>query len=132
MNGLQDHLNYPIHPDEGRSNVAWDIVLTLITCGIYNLFWQARKFRVLNAFLGRADFSFWHWFFLSIITCGVYHIYTEYVMGQSIVEIQRKLGQHPNESLSTLCLVLTILGLALVTDAIQQGEINRFFESPTP
>jgi hypothetical protein len=125
---MADTRTYPIARDEAASNIATDIVLSLITCGIYNLFRQARQFRVLNAFSGRDEFRFWTWFFLTLVTCGIYHVYTQYRMGIVISDINRKLGRPANENLALICLLLSIFGLILVADAIQQNEINAFYE----
>ena len=125
---MQRSSAYPIAPERAVSNVAADILLTLVTCGIYDLFWQARQFRVLNAFLGRNQFRFWVWLLLTLITCGIYHIYNEYLMARAITTVQRTLGKAPTENLPLISLGLSIFGLTLVADAIQQSEINRFFE----
>lgn len=119
---------YPIDPDQAVSGIATDILLSVVTCGIYNLFWQARQFRVLNAFLGRQEFQFWKWALLTLITCGIYHIYTEYVMARAIVSIQRDLGKPANENLIMMTVALSVFGLTIIADAIQQHEINDFFE----
>ena len=120
--------SYPIEPARAKSSVALDLLLTLVTCGVYNLFWQARQFRALNAFLGVKRFRFWSWLFLTLLTCGGYHVYTEYVIGQSITQIQRSLGRAVSTNLPLVCLVVSILGLTPAADAIQQHEINAFFE----
>jgi hypothetical protein len=125
---MQSVSPHPMSPEKAVSNVAVDILLTIATCGIYNLFWQARQFRVLNAFLGQERFRFWMWLLLTLVTCGIYHIYTEYLMGRSITEIQRQIGKPPAENLSLISLLLSIFGLTVVADAIQQSEINGFFE----
>ena len=119
---------HPISPEQAISNVAIDVLLSIVTCGIYNLFWQARQFRVLNAFLGREQFRFWTWLLLTLVTCGIYHIYNEYLMGRSITTIQRRIGKPPADNLSLISLLLSIFGLTVVADAIQQSEINGFFE----
>ncbi len=126
---MADTRTYPIAREDAASNIATDIVFSLITCGIYNLFWQARQFRALNAFKGSEEFRFWSWFFLTLITCGIYHVYTQYRMGAVITEINRKIGNPPNENLALISLLLSIFGLVLVADAIQQSEINGFFDA---
>ena len=118
----------PIEAERARSNIAVDIILSLVTLGIYNLFWQARQMRVVNAFLGEKRFSFWSWFFLSLVTCGLYHVYHEYVMGQTITQIQVKRGRESNPNLSMISLLLSVMGLMIVTDAIQQHEINALYD----
>ena len=114
-------------PGSYTSNIAMDVILTLITCGIYYFFWQARQFRAVNYLLGQQRYSFWLWFFLTLITCGLYNIYYEYYLAQGLVEAQEKHGWQKSRDLPVLSLILTIIGLNLVTDAIQQNEINKFF-----
>ena len=119
--------NHPIRAEEATSNIVVDIILSLVTLGIYNLFWQARQFRVLNAFLGARRFDFWQWFLLTIVTCGIYHLYTEYVMGNTIMEIQRNLGRPVSTNVGLLSVVVALFGTTIVADAIQQHEINEFY-----
>ncbi len=109
------------------SNIALDVILSVITCGIYWFFWQARQMRAINYLLGHERYSFWLWFFLTLITCGLYNIYYEYYMAQGIVEAQDSRGYLRSKDLPVLSLILTIIGLNIVTDAIQQNEINKFF-----
>ncbi len=110
------------------SNIALDIVFSLITCGIYYFFWQARQFRAVNHLLEQERYNFWLWFILSLVTCGLYNIYYEYYLANGLVEAQEKHGRQKSKDLPVLSLVLTIIGLSIVTDAIQQNEINKFFE----
>jgi hypothetical protein len=124
---MADTGTFPIARDDAASNIATDIVLSLVTCGIYNLVWEARQFRAVNAFQSREEFRFWTWFFLSLVTCGIYHVYTQYRMGAVITEINRKIGRPPSENLALISLLLSVFGLVLVADAIQQSEINGFF-----
>jgi hypothetical protein len=110
------------------SSIALDIVLSVITCGIYWFFWQARQMRALNYLLKEQRFNFVLWFFVSILTCFLFNIYYEYIMAQAIVEIQRKKGMPTSNDIPVLSLILSIFGLHIITDAIQQNEINKFFE----
>ena len=117
----------PISESEAVVGIGFGIILSLITCGFYLFFWQSRQFKVLNAWLGRKEFSFLAWFFLGMITCGIYMIYYEYKMANAILEIQRKLGRSENSQLPILCLVLSVLGFSIVSMAIQQEEINNLY-----
>ena len=121
-------------PGPYTSNIAMDVILTLITCGIYYFFWQARQFRAVNYLLGQQRYSFWLWFFLTLITCGLYNIYYEYYLAQGLVEAQEKLGRQKYKDLPVLSLIITLISflstvvfLNIVTDAIQQNEINKLF-----
>lgn len=109
------------------SNIALDIVLSFITCGIYYFFWQARQFKAVNHMLGQERYKFGLWFILTLVTCGLYNIYYEYFLAQGLTEAQEKHGLPKSKDLPVLSLVLTIVGLNVVADAIQQNEINKYF-----
>jgi hypothetical protein len=109
------------------SSIAKDIILSLITCGIYYLFWQERQMKAANYLLEEDKYSFIKWLLLTIITCGIYHIYYEYTFGQSIMEAQRRLDRPVSSNLHLLSVGLAIFGLNIVADAIQQDEINKLF-----
>jgi Trk-type K+ transport system membrane component len=111
------------------SNIALDIILSIITCGIYWFFWQARQMRALNHLLKEKRFSFLLWFLVSLITCFLFNIYYEYIMAQAIVEIQKKQGKAASNDLPVLSLVLSLFQFYVITDAIQQNEINKLFEN---
>lgn len=117
-----------IHDERAQkfaSNIVVDIILTIITCGIYLFFWQARQIKTLNFLLREQRFSFVLWFFVSILTCFIFNIYYEYIMAKAIVELQKHDGIQQSNDLPVLSLLLAIFGLHVVADAIQQYEINR-------
>jgi hypothetical protein len=116
--------------DEAISDIVVSILLCLITCGIYNLFWNAKQMKVVNGLLGREEFSFIKWLLLSFITCGIFHIYYEYLMGEAVLEIQRKDNRPEAQNLVPVSIILSILGFSIVVDAIQQHEINKLYEAP--
>lgn len=119
---------YPQH--EATVPIGLGIVLTLITCGIYGLFWQYKQMNVLNAWLGRNEYDFITWIVLSIITCGIFAFYYEYKMAKGINEIQERNGLRVHEDLALICL-LTSLFYPIVSIAIQQADINNFYgENP--
>ena len=107
-----------------KSAVAMDMILVLITCGIYDLFWQYRQIRFVNVVSGEIKFSFLKWLIFTILTCGLYNFYHEYVMGREIVVLQEKCGAAQNEDLPLLSIILCAVSLGIITDAIQQREIN--------
>ncbi|GBD40009.1 hypothetical protein HRbin37_02295 [bacterium HR37] len=111
-----------------KSSIAWDVVLSILTCGIYNLFWQYRQIRAVNTLLGEERLSFIRWLILSVLTCGIYHIYYEYVVGREIETLQERFAVTRSGSLPTISVILAIVGLSIVADAIQQREINMLVE----
>lgn len=124
---MENRSDFQAAAEQYTSSIVKDIILSIITCGIYYLFWQARQMRAVNYLLEEEKYSFWKWFLLTIITCGIYNIYYEYIMAQSIMEVQRRLDRTISSNLHILSVILAIFGLNIVTDAIQQDEINRLF-----
>jgi len=110
------------------SNVAKDVILSLITCGLWDIFWQYKQMQAVNMLLGRKEFSFFKWLVFTILTCGLYHIYHEYLMGRAIVEIQHQYGLPTSESLPAVSIVLALISLGIITDALQQKELNYIIE----
>ncbi len=107
--------------------VGIGLILSLITCGIYYLFWQYKQMQVLNSFLQRNEFDFMTWLLLSIITCGLFAIYYEYKMAKGINTVQHMIGQRVNEDLALLSVILAVLGVGIASVAIQQMDINNFY-----
>ena len=63
----QIHNRDPHREYSGVENIGVSILLTLLTVGIYGLYWQYKQMKTLNAWLGTNEYSFWRWFFLSIL-----------------------------------------------------------------
>lgn len=106
-------------------NIAFDLVVAIITCWIFNIYVQHRQMKALNAMLKQEKYSFWSWFLLTLITCGLYHIYHEYRKMSDLVVVTKT----PGDSEPVICIVLSIFGLAIVADAIMQSHINRHYGS---
>lgn len=104
-------------------NIAFDIVLTLLTCFLYNFYIQYKQCEAVNDMLGQPKYSFVSWLLLTIITCGLYHIYHEYRKSSDIAECNGK----PADSAGLTAILLTIFGMSIILDAIQQGEINSYY-----
>jgi len=101
------------------------LLLTLVTAGIFNLFWNYRQMQACNAMLGRREFSWTRWIVLSVLTLLFYHIYYQYKMGAAIVEIQRRYEVPPFEALPLVSLFTTLFGFSIVVDCIHQYELNK-------
>jgi hypothetical protein len=121
-----NHVPAPIGPDSNHvRSIVFDIILTLLTFGFFNLYVQYVQMKAVNVMIGEKKYTWFLWFFLSIITFGLYHIYHEYRKSSDIARALNK-----DESIGTIInLMLTIFGLHIVADAIQQSEINDFFGS---
>ena len=121
--------NYPYPRADGVRSVVVGIIVSLLTCGIYSLYWQYKQMATLNSWLERTDYSFWLWFLLCIITCGIFGIYYEYKMAKGINEVQANNGLTVNNDLAVICVLLAIFGIGIASLAIQQSEINNFYNA---
>lgn len=121
-------LNQHPYPEfEDRRSIVTGILITLITCGIYGLYWQFKQMATLNAWLGRNEYSFWLWFFLCILTCGIFGLYYEYKMACGINEIQTDKGMYADQNLPIICVALALFGVGIASLAIQQYQINKLY-----
>ncbi|RAP32346.1 hypothetical protein DID76_00660 [Candidatus Marinamargulisbacteria bacterium SCGC AG-414-C22] len=109
-------------------NIALNLILTFITCGIYNLFWNSRQMNLCNALANKQTFNFWLWFLLSILTCGIYHVFYQYKMATEIINFKKEQKLVVMDSLPILSVMLTLIGLSIIVDCIHQSELNDFLE----
>lgn len=122
---------YPYPEYEGRRSIVTGILLAIITCGIYSLYWQYKQMDTLNSWLGRNEYSFILWLLLSILTCGIFGLYYEYKMATGINEIQTNKGMYVDTSLPILCVLLALFGAGIASIAIQQYHINKLYGDST-
>lgn len=106
-------------------SIGFDLVITILTCGIYNLWVQYKQMEAVNYMLQQTKYSWLLWLILSIVTCGLYHIYHEYRKCADIATCLKQ--EHSHEPI--ISIVLTIFALSFVADAVQQSMINRYYGS---
>lgn len=104
-------------------NIALDIILTIVTCFMYNLYVQYKQMEAVNDMLKENKYSFVLWFLLTMLTCSLYHIYHQYRKAGDVARMMKK----DEGSAGLTALVLTLFGLGIICDAIQQSEINAFY-----
>lgn len=104
-------------------NIAVAIILTIITCGIYGLFWMASLSNETSEYLGQEPSGGTEVLF-AIITCGIYGIYWNYKMGKKLYDVQARTSSTPSDD-STLYLLLSIFGFSIVSLAIMQSKLNN-------
>lgn len=101
------------------------IILSLVTCGIYSIYWFVSLTNEMNQLSGRQnDTSGGMAFFLNLITCGIYSLYWSYKMGE-----KRDYVAKENGSSNILYLVLAIFGLGIVSYCLIQDTINKVVEN---
>ena len=50
--------NHPYPRADGVRSIAFGIIFSILTCGIYSLYWQYKQMVTLNGWLGRDRLSF--------------------------------------------------------------------------
>lgn len=107
-----------------KKSIPLCVVLTIITCGLYGLYW----FYSLSedaALLGNDNsFSGGMSILLCIVTCGIYGIYWCYKVGKLLFNAFDSRGMRASDN-SVLYLVLGLFGLGIVNFCIMQNDINQ-------
>lgn len=102
-------------------NIAVCIVLTLVTCGLYGLYWMIKLNDEINILAGEPMATNGGMVLvLTIITCGIYGLYWYYKMGERCDRIKRVSASSP-----ILYLVLGLFGLGLISYCLMQDTINK-------
>lgn len=107
-----------------QRNVAVCIVLTLVTCGIYGIYWFICLTDDANTVSRTDGVSGVLAFILSLITCGIYSLYWLYKQGEKIDDAKTALGATKGSN-GILYLILGILGFSIIAYALMQNELNK-------
>ena len=107
-----------------QKNIAVSILLTIITCGIYGIYWFVTITNDLNSLSKREEISGGMAVIFSLITCGIYTLYWSYKCGQKVDAIRADRGESEQYS-GIIYLVLALFGLQIVAYALIQDEINK-------
>ena len=107
-----------------KRDIALAIILSIVTCGIYGLYW----FVVLTDDIKKAasDTEFQSGgiaLLLTIVTCGIYGIYWAYKMGELMKTAQQK-NNLPIKDNAVLYLILAVIGLGIVDYILIQSDLN--------
>lgn len=107
-----------------QRNIALCIVLSIVTCGIYGIYWFICLSNDANTASGTFGTSGGTAFVLTLITCGIYGLYWAYKQGEKIDSAKNSRGI-PTGNSGILYLVLSIFGLGIVAYALMQDELNK-------
>ena len=108
-----------------KRSIPLCIILSVITCGIYALYWFVCITNDVNAVTNKSDTSGGMALLLTIVTCGIYGIYWAYQIGKKLDEAAALHGKQQKDQ-AVLFLILNIIGLAIVTYAIVQSSLNEY------
>ncbi len=107
-------------------NIVTCIILSIVTCGIYGIYWFICIVNDLNAAADKPnDTSGGIVFLLSIVTCGIYMLYWMYKAGEKVQEAQSKRGMASDSNNSLIYLIVTLFGFGIVAYCLIQNELNK-------
>lgn len=106
-----------------QRNIAICIILTLVTCGIYGIYWYICLANDVNTVSGIQDASGGTVFLLTIVTCGIYGMFWAFKCGEKLDTAKQRRGL-PASNGGILYLLLYIFG-GIIAYAIIQNEINK-------
>lgn len=107
-----------------KRNIAVNIILTIVTCGIYGLVWFVQMTDDAANASDDHSMSGGVALLLTIVTCGIYRIYWAYKMGKLLSQAADNKGITITDN-SVLYLILEILGLNIVNCCLIQSDLNR-------
>ena len=108
-----------------RRNIEVCIVLTLVTCGIYGIYWIVCLTNDVNTVSGDVNgTSGGMVVLLTIVTCGIYGIYWAYKQGEKLDFTKNNRGI-PSSNSGVLYLILQIFGFGIIAYALMQNELNK-------
>lgn len=122
INKEESSYDYPKLPER---NIVACVILSILTCGLYGIYWYICMTDEANAVSREDDTSGGLAFLFTLLTCGLYGIYWSYRMGQkmgSAGEIYNK----PIKDNGILYLILFCIGLNIVNCILIQNDLNRF------
>lgn len=105
------------------------IILSIVTCGIYYLYWIYKTTDEIKNFMERDDINPALELILTLVTCNLYTLYWYYKYGKIVyLEMTKKVGIDNTED-STILLVILDLFVAVVSCAILQDKLNTIWNS---
>ena len=110
-----------------KRNIGLCIVLSIITCGIYSIYWFVVLANDTNVASGHAQdgTSGGVAFLLTLVTCGIYGFYWAYKQGEKLNEAKAMRNMPADSNAGIIYIVLQIFGLGIVAYALMQNELNK-------
>ena len=122
---VEVNVNTGTAPIITKRDIALSIILSIITCGIYGIYWFVVMTNESNEVSGDNSANGGLAFVYTLITCGIYSIYWSYKMGQKMYNAGKRYNKDIQDN-SVLYLVLSIFGLSIVNYCLIQNDLNKF------
>lgn len=111
-----------------KRNIALCVILTIVTFGIYGLYWFVQITNDINKLADPENkTSGGMALLLTIITCNIYGLFWAYKMGGLLDKAQMDRGK-PEQNRAVLYLILELV-FAPVSWILMQNAINSMIES---
>lgn len=107
-----------------KRDIAVSVILSIITCGIYGIYWFICLTDEVNAASNEKDTTGGVAFLLTLVTCGIYGIYWAYRIGQKLVVAAKNENRTISDN-SIIYLVLQLFGLGIINYCLIQNELNH-------
>ena len=107
-----------------QKNIALCIILSIITCGIYGIYWFVCLTDDTNAIAQEQGTSGVLAFVLTIVTCGIYGLFWAFKCGEKIDKAHQLRGESSSNG-GILYLLVFIFG-GIIAYALIQNEVNKF------
>ena len=102
------------------------LLLTLITCGIYGIYWMICMVDDLNAAsYSNGAPSGGTVFLLSLVTCGIYTLIWMYKAGEQLGRAKEYATGAPGGNNGILFLLLCLVGLGIIPYFMIQNDLNQ-------
>ncbi len=105
-----------------QRNIALCVILSLVTCGIYGLYWFVCMTDDTNTVANEEGTSG----VMALVTCGLYGLYWAYKCGDKLDKAKADRGM-PASNGGVLYLILYIFG-GIIAYALIQNELNKLAE----
>lgn len=108
-----------------KRDLAMCIILSIVTCGIYGLYWYYMLINELNVVAPDEDSpNAITVILLTVVTCGIYGYFWLYKAGNRLDTV-RQLNGEAASSLGLLFVILALCQLAIADYALIQNELNK-------
>ncbi|MBQ8685783.1 MAG: DUF4234 domain-containing protein [Clostridia bacterium] len=104
-----------------KRSVGLAILFSIITCGIYGLYWFVCLTNDSNKLSRIKTAGGVKALLLTIVTLGIYQFYWFYMLG-------KKIEAYDNSSSGVVHLLLGLFGLGIISYAMAQSTVNRWVD----
>jgi hypothetical protein len=106
------------------------VIFSMLSCGIYAIYWQYMVCEEINKGLGRQQLEFVKFFVIGMFTCGLGTLYLMWQMVNAHAELQKSWGLQPKMEPPVMFALMLFVGPAAIF-LMQQG-LNETWQNGTP